>query len=701
MTLAPSTRLGPYEVLSLLGAGGMGEVYRARDTRLGREVAIKVLPAALASDPERLARFEREARSASALSHPNIVAIYDVGTAEVSYIAMELVSGASLRALMGSAVPVRRLLQIAAQIAEGLAKAHDAGIVHRDLKPENVMVTEDGLVKILDFGLAKLTQGSGATAAANTQEATLAAETAPGIVMGTVGYMSPEQALGKTVDYRSDQFSLGAILYEMATGRRAFHRGSTPETLAAVIRDEPESIVQRNPNVPALLRWTIERCLAKEPRQRYASTEDLARDLATLRDRLGEVSGSAAAPADSVASPRRWRWLLPLAFAAGVLVTAGVGWWHWGRGGTDEEWRNPLAGARSTRVTDWEGAEIGASISADGKFVAFLSDRDGPYDVWVQQLGSGSFENITKGQARGLGGRGIRVTGFSDDGTHVWWPMTGPDNKDVVWQAPTLGGTPRPFPRREQSLDMQLSPDLLKLLFMRNDLAGDPLFVADADGNNPKQIYVQQPGRHNHFPTWSADGRFVYFAGGPTVTEMDVWRVPVAGGDAERLTDNSNVGHLTRLDARTLLYTARRDDGLGSGLWSLDVERRLAFPVSSGLETYTSVAASADGRRLVATVVNSSRTLWSVPIGAHSVDESKVRRLEVGSVRAGGPRVGPGYVVYLASRGGTGGLRKFENGTDVDCGRERAVRWWRRPRSPPTAPGSALPLGVDSAGSST
>ena len=166
MTLAPSTRLGPYEVLSLLGAGGMGEVYRARDSRLGREVAIKVLPAALASDPERLTRFEREARSASALNHPNIVAIYDVGTADqVSYIAMELVSGAPLRALLGSALPVRRLLQIAVQIAEGLAKAHDAGIVHRDLKPENVMVTEDGLVKILDFGLAKLTQGSGATAA--------------------------------------------------------------------------------------------------------------------------------------------------------------------------------------------------------------------------------------------------------------------------------------------------------------------------------------------------------------------------------------------------------------------------------------------------------------------------------------------------------------------------------------------------------
>jgi Tol biopolymer transport system component len=228
-----------------------------------------------------------------------------------------------------------------------------------------------------------------------------------------------------------------------------------------------------------------------------------------------------------------------------------------------------------------------------------------------------------------------------------------------------MGGSLRPFPGRGRFLDMQLSPDRSKLLFMENS-PGDPIFVGDAEGNNPEQIHIQQPGMHNHFPIWSADGRFVYFASGPTPTEMDVWRIPAGGGDAQRLTQQSSVGHLTRLDARTLLYTADREGGLGTGLWGLDVERGASFPVSSGIEAFTSVAADASGRRLVATVANPSRNLWTVPITGHSAGESEVKRLEVGSVHAGGPRLGPGYVVYISSRGGPNGLRKFENGTDVE-----------------------------------
>jgi serine/threonine protein kinase/tetratricopeptide (TPR) repeat protein len=294
VTISASSRLGPYEILSPIGAGGMGEVYRARDTRLGREVAIKVLPAALASDPERLKRFEREARSASALNHPNIVTIYDIGSADsVSYIAMELVNGQPLRALLDGPLPVRRLLQIGTQIAEGLAKAHAAGIVHRDLKPENVMVTEDGLVKILDFGLAKLTQpeGSGATA---TMAPTVSGATEEGVILGTVGYMSPEQATGKSVDYRSDQFSFGSILYEMATGQRAFQRASAPQTLAAIIQEEPEPIATLNPKIPVPVRWIAERCLSKEPRNRYTSTDDLAKELGKVLDHLAEATSGSA-----------------------------------------------------------------------------------------------------------------------------------------------------------------------------------------------------------------------------------------------------------------------------------------------------------------------------------------------------------------------------------------------------------------------
>jgi predicted ATPase len=290
MALAVGSRLGPYEIVSPLGAGGMGEVYRARDTRLDRDVAIKVLPERLAADRERLTRFEREARSASALNHPNVVTIYDVGEeGSVFYIAMELVEGKTLRELIaGGALPLRDLLQIGSQAAEGLARAHSSGILHRDLKPDNLMVSEDGFVKILDFGLAKVSDSS-----AEPQKTISRELTESGAVMGTVPYMSPEQAAGRPLDFRSDQFSLGCVLYEMATGKRAFDRDTAAETLAAIIREEPEPIGSLNARVPAPLCWIVERCLAKDPDQRYASTRDLARDVVAVRDRFLEASPQA------------------------------------------------------------------------------------------------------------------------------------------------------------------------------------------------------------------------------------------------------------------------------------------------------------------------------------------------------------------------------------------------------------------------
>jgi serine/threonine protein kinase len=315
MPLFAGTRLGPYEIVAPVGAGGMGEVYRAKDPRLGREIALKVLPWEFAHNPERLRRFEKEARAASALNHPNIVVVHDVGESDgVSYLAMELVAGRPLRAILdGTALATRRLLEIAAGIADGLAAAHAAGIVHRDLKPENIVVSADGFVKILDFGIAKLAPhpegGSG--------QSTIDEGTAAGVVLGTVSYMSPEQAAGKPVDFRSDQFSLGSILYEMATGRRAFQKDTAAETMAAVIRDEPPPIADLNPKVPTPLRWVVERCLAKEAEERYASTKDLARDLKSIRDHLSEATVAAPEPA-ATTRPRR---LVPL-LAAAILGAA-------------------------------------------------------------------------------------------------------------------------------------------------------------------------------------------------------------------------------------------------------------------------------------------------------------------------------------------------------------------------------------------
>ena len=292
-TLSPGTRFGSYEILQRLGAGGMGEVYRAKDPRLDREVAIKTLPLGRCSEPEALTRFEQEARSACALNHPNVVTIYELGHVNgTRFIAMELVDGETLRALLASGpIPFRKSVAIAAQIAEGLAKAHEIGVIHRDLKPENLMVSRDGTAKVLDFGLAKLCKLD----PPRSSDATTTI-TEHGTVMGTVGYMSPEQATGGELDFRSDQFSFGSVLYEMVTGFAAFRKKTHAETMAAILRDEPERLGARVLQAPAPFIWIVERCLAKDPKQRYASTRDLARDLAAVRDRLADAPARESEP---------------------------------------------------------------------------------------------------------------------------------------------------------------------------------------------------------------------------------------------------------------------------------------------------------------------------------------------------------------------------------------------------------------------
>ena len=290
--LSPGTRFGNYEILRRLGAGGMGEVYCARDIRLNREVAIKIISLGVDAQPEALLRFEREARSASALNHPNIVTIYELGeTNGTHYIAMELVVGDTVRGLLTRGpIPFRKAVAIAAQVADALAKAHEIGIVHRDLKPENLMVSADGTAKVLDFGLAK----PPAVPSGDSDASTTITE--HGVVMGTVGYMSPQQVTGGDVDFRSDQFALGSVLYEMVTGSPAFQKKTYAETTAAILRDEPERLGARMLQLPAPFVWIVERCLAKDPAQRYDSSRDLARDLAAVRDRLVDTPARPSVP---------------------------------------------------------------------------------------------------------------------------------------------------------------------------------------------------------------------------------------------------------------------------------------------------------------------------------------------------------------------------------------------------------------------
>ena len=325
MTLSAGSRLGPYELLAPLGAGGMGVVWRARDTRLQREVAIKALPVPFRADPGRLARFEDEARAASALNHPNIVTIHEIGeTREGPFLVMELVEGRTLRELLyAGALPARKAVGLAAQLADALARAHEAGIVHRDLKPENVMVSREGFAKILDFGLAKFDHGE--TGAGESRcDATLTEENRERPIVGTAGYMSPEQASGQRVDFPSDQFAFGAVVYEMVSGKRAFHRATRAETLTAIIREEPEPLAAVDSQVPMPLRWIVARCLSKAPEERYAATRDLARDLQNVRDHLSQIDGSGEGPRSSVAAPRRPRLRLSgsVAVAVAGLVAA-------------------------------------------------------------------------------------------------------------------------------------------------------------------------------------------------------------------------------------------------------------------------------------------------------------------------------------------------------------------------------------------
>ncbi|MEO6259786.1 MAG: serine/threonine-protein kinase, partial [Thermoanaerobaculia bacterium] len=361
MTLHAGTTVGPYEIVAPIGAGGMGEVYRARDRKLDREVALKVLSAELSASAEHLRRFEQEARAASALNHPNIIAIYDVGRIDsVSYIAMELVDGHDLRSMTAEApIPLKRVLRIACKVADGLAAAHEKGIVHRDLKPENVIVSNEGFVKIVDFGLAKLVSPF-------SQTDTTRPHTSPGSVFGTVGYMSPEQASGKATDFRGDQFSFGVILFELLASQRPFERPSAAETMTAIIREDAPLLPEGLEPVRDRLEGVLGRCLAKDPRERYGSTRDLARDLREIRDAITRPADSgrrsAPLPHPKVVRGRISRVAGAVAMVAAVAVGVLV---------VRDYTRVPTRGARSVAVLPFRN--LGGSV-ANQDFTDGLSE---------------------------------------------------------------------------------------------------------------------------------------------------------------------------------------------------------------------------------------------------------------------------------------------------------------------------------------
>jgi len=430
MRLAPGTRLDVYEILDLLGAGGMGEVYRARDSLLKREVAIKVLPVFVSQDPDRLRRFEQEAQAAAALNHPNILAVYQFGSFEgAPYLVSELLEGGTLRQqLERGPLAIRKAIDYGIQIAHGLAAAHEKGIIHRDLKPENLFVTKDGRVKILDFGLAKLMQRqAGARAVGPTQTV----GTDPGSVMGTAGYMAPEQVRGQAIDHRVDIFAFGAILYEKLSGKRAFQRTTSVETMTAILNEEPQGISQVAQSTPPGLSRVVHRCLEKNPEQRFQSASDLAFAL----DALSE-SGSYSAPT-AVKRPRVGRWTIAwMASALVVVALAAFGYLIGGRRKTV-----PFEHFSIQKAMDSERVMLTA-ISPDGTYLAsVLIALNGDESLVVHHIPTGSERAVLQDPALKY-----QDVMFSPDGGYIYYRIsalgTSAPNRDDVYRIPVLGGQP-------------------------------------------------------------------------------------------------------------------------------------------------------------------------------------------------------------------------------------------------------------------
>ena len=465
-----SFRFGPYEIVGQLGAGGMGQVYRARDTRLQRNVAIKILHETGALDPERRRRFAQEAVAASALNHPNIITVYDVGIeSDTPYLVSELIEGTSLRAEMNRGrLSLKRTIEIVHQVAEGLAAAHEAGIVHRDLKPENVMVTADGRVKIVDFGLAKT------DIADELVGAPTATQTAAGLIVGTVPYMSPEQARGGKADFRSDQFALGVMLYEMTTATHPFTRETAVQTLSAIIAEEPPDPAKAHPALPLAVRWLIRRLLAKNPRERFAHTADLAADLRVIREFLGEATSGITTPV--VAPLAKWQMraaviavLAALAANAFLLVRV-LGLEDLG---VRFEKYTPLA-------TD-AGYQGEPAWSPDGKSIAYSAEIDGVVQIFTRTLGSAMRTKITNSPFD------CYSPVWSADGFIYYHALA--RDRDALWRVSPAGGAPEVV--IENATASHISPDGKTVAFFRNEGATDSfsvsLWIASPPDSEPQR----------------------------------------------------------------------------------------------------------------------------------------------------------------------------------------------------------------------
>jgi len=580
LTIPKGAKLGEYEIVSLLGSGGMGEVYRALDPRLGRDVAIKVLPSFLSSDPERLRRFEQEARAAAALNHPNILAVHHMGTYEgAPYLVSELLEGGTLREQMNDgSVPLRKAVDYGVQIAHGLAAAHDKGIIHRDLKPENLFVSRDGRVKILDFGLAKLLHPKPVQTATLTK---VDDETEPGVVMGTAGYMSPEQVRGHPADHRGDIFAFGAILYEMLAGRRAFKGQTSADTMTAILKEEPPGISQIVPTVPPGLQRVVHRCLEKNPEQRFQSTSDLGFALESFSD-------SAVAPgAGRSAGPTaRLNWRMSVAAVAGVVLLAA--WLVWRS--------SPLAIPRVEGVrqlTDDGEPKTEGGLATDGLRVYFNEGQSSSQSRRIAQVSS------TGGQTSSLPTR-FKSPSLEDLASDASALLVKRDDTGELWLQPLPAGEPRSLGVRADSASLFADG---RIVFT----TGTGLNLAEKDGSNPRKL-TTVPG-WALAPAVSPNGERIRFLLVDDSLRFSTWEINSDGTDLHQIMKTwpdsmgQSGGAWTR-DGKYFIFSSDKAGRLD--LWAIPEDggffHRSSAPVqlTNGPLSYEAPFASPDGKQIFA-----------------------------------------------------------------------------------------------------
>lgn len=685
MSRRPGSRVDAYELIKPLGSGGMGEVWLAMEIRLGRRVALKFLPDKVTRDSVRVARFEQEAKAASALNHPNVCTILALGdtTDGGRYIAMEYVAGTTLRQRLDtSRISLHDALDIGVQIAAALSAAHAAGIVHRDIKPENVMLRTDGLVKVVDFGLAKLTAASDSDPKVSTQTSF---RTDPGSVVGTVTYMSPEQATGQPVDARTDSWALGVVLYEMVAGRSPFEAPSNSEMIVAILDRDPAPLARFDPGVPSELQRILTKALRKERDRRYQTVSDLLLDLRTLRDEVRrepraivDAQGKLKVPRQSnstQARPRNRdrRRLLLISIAVVIAVTTGAGAWFWSRSrfSTIPSGPSPMYGARSrnlSRVTFGPGLQTDVTWSPDGQSIAFTSNRSGNFDIWVQRVAGGNAVQITRSTAQDT------QPAWSPDGSSI--AFRSERDSGGLYVVPAGGGPERQL--TTFGLFPQWTPDGAEIIFRTGLSSNSGLHtVAAAGGEPPREIL--QPLLRGGMWLWIAlhpDGRisalgthpqmgpgfFTMTRDGQRVIRSDLAPdLPLQLGKPQQFGLGARVGRFQWNTTGTALYV----EGIVNevqNVWRIEVDPRSlrwmsAERLTTGAGADAHPAVSRDGTRLVFTTEQRASRLWVYPLdratGLMTGPGVPLTSSEEGTVHGSDLAPDGSRVAYVLNRPGT------------------------------------------------